>query len=123
MKQALVEQGVYREQENSHLGWPDHTPVQRTFVDCLFGIYFFISPTVFDFFPLRDSSTLLSYTAGVEWTPYLAPVVDPDGLKPTNVSHSLGEATGSRMGILTVIGEEMPPFAGGSWEGGFLFPM
>ena len=25
MKQALVEQGMYREQENSHLGWPDHT--------------------------------------------------------------------------------------------------
>ena len=26
MKQALVEQGRYREQESSHLEWPDHTP-------------------------------------------------------------------------------------------------
>ena len=25
MRQGLVEQGVYREQENSHLGWPDHS--------------------------------------------------------------------------------------------------
>ena len=25
MKQALVGQGMYREQENSHLEWPDHT--------------------------------------------------------------------------------------------------
>ena len=25
VKQALVEQGMYREQENSHLVWPDHT--------------------------------------------------------------------------------------------------
>ena len=25
MKQALVEQGMYRGQENSHLEWPDHT--------------------------------------------------------------------------------------------------
>ena len=25
MKQGLAEQGVYREQENSHLEWPDHT--------------------------------------------------------------------------------------------------
>ena len=23
MKQGLVKQGMYREQENSHLGWPD----------------------------------------------------------------------------------------------------
>lgn len=27
MKQALVGQEVYREEENSHLGWPDHTIV------------------------------------------------------------------------------------------------
>ena len=27
MKQALGKQGLYREQENSHLGWPDHTLV------------------------------------------------------------------------------------------------
>ena len=26
-KQGLVEQGMYREQENSHLEWPDHTLV------------------------------------------------------------------------------------------------
>ena len=25
VKQGLVEQGTYREQENSHLEWPDHT--------------------------------------------------------------------------------------------------
>ena len=25
MKLGLVNQGVYREQENSHLEWPDHT--------------------------------------------------------------------------------------------------
>ena len=25
MKQALVGLGMYREQENSHLEWPDHT--------------------------------------------------------------------------------------------------
>ena len=25
MKQVLVGQRMYREQENSHLGWPDHT--------------------------------------------------------------------------------------------------
>ena len=25
MKQALVKQGLSREQENSHLEWPDHT--------------------------------------------------------------------------------------------------
>ena len=25
MKQGLVKQGMYREQENSHLGRPDHT--------------------------------------------------------------------------------------------------
>ena len=25
MKQALVKQRMNREQENSHLGWPDHT--------------------------------------------------------------------------------------------------
>jgi len=24
MKQGLVEQGMYREQDNSHLEWPDH---------------------------------------------------------------------------------------------------
>ena len=27
MKQGLVEQGMYREQENSCLRWPDHTGV------------------------------------------------------------------------------------------------
>ena len=27
MKQPLVQQGMYREQENSHLGWPVHTHV------------------------------------------------------------------------------------------------
>ena len=25
MKQGLVKQGMYREQESSHLEWPDHT--------------------------------------------------------------------------------------------------
>ena len=25
MRHALVEQGLYGEQENSHLGWPDYT--------------------------------------------------------------------------------------------------
>ena len=25
MRQGLVEKGMYREQENSHLGWPDHS--------------------------------------------------------------------------------------------------
>ena len=29
VKQALVEQGVYREQENSPLGWPDCTHFYR----------------------------------------------------------------------------------------------
>ena len=29
MKQALVGQGMNREQENSHLEWPDHTPPQN----------------------------------------------------------------------------------------------
>ena len=29
MKQALVEQRMYREQEKSHLEWPDHTPSKR----------------------------------------------------------------------------------------------
>ena len=48
------------------------------------------------FFPLGICFPLLSYTAGVEWTPYL---VDSIGLKLTSVSHSLGEAIGSRMGI------------------------
>ena len=27
VKQALVGQGMYREQESKHLEWPDHTPV------------------------------------------------------------------------------------------------
>ena len=27
MKQTLVEKGIYREQENSHFEWPDHTTV------------------------------------------------------------------------------------------------
>lgn len=27
MKQGLVEQRIHREQENSHLEWPDHTLV------------------------------------------------------------------------------------------------
>ena len=29
MKQTLVEQGMYKEQENSHLGWPDHTDIHN----------------------------------------------------------------------------------------------
>ena len=31
MKQALVEQGVSREQENSYLEWPDRTNISRDF--------------------------------------------------------------------------------------------
>ena len=31
VKQGLVRQGMYREQENSHLEWPDHTCVQSEF--------------------------------------------------------------------------------------------
>ena len=30
MKQVLLGQGMYREQKNSHLGWPD--PTHRVFV-------------------------------------------------------------------------------------------
>ena len=33
MKQALVRQGMYREQENIHLEWPDHTMSQLAFVE------------------------------------------------------------------------------------------
>lgn len=29
VKQALVKQGMYREQENWHLGWPDLIPSKR----------------------------------------------------------------------------------------------
>ena len=29
VKQALVEQGMYRERGNSHLGWPNHTGWNR----------------------------------------------------------------------------------------------
>ena len=53
MKQALVRQGMHREQENSHLGWPDHTGVltKRTSVSfeplddsqCDFHSFIFIS--------------------------------------------------------------------------------
>ena len=30
VKQALVKQGMDREQENSHLEWPDHAPMKET---------------------------------------------------------------------------------------------
>ena len=30
VEQALVEQGMYREKEKSHLEWPDHTPVEAS---------------------------------------------------------------------------------------------
>ena len=32
MKLALVRQGMYRDQENSHLGWPDHTWAQMNII-------------------------------------------------------------------------------------------
>ena len=35
MKQALVEQGMYREEENSHLEWPDHTVDLHFFISLL----------------------------------------------------------------------------------------
>ena len=38
MKQALVKQGMYREKENSHLGWPDHTGVLAKRIGVSFGL-------------------------------------------------------------------------------------
>ena len=35
MKQALVEQGKYRQQEKSRLGWPDHTAIDRKVTNML----------------------------------------------------------------------------------------
>ena len=31
MKQGLVQQEMYRKQENSHIGWPDHTGGNQNF--------------------------------------------------------------------------------------------
>ena len=30
MKQILVQQGMYREQENSHSGWPNHMGIHNS---------------------------------------------------------------------------------------------
>ena len=39
VKQALVEQGMYRERGNSHLGWPNHTGWNRERLPCLPGSF------------------------------------------------------------------------------------
>ena len=44
MKQRLVEQGMYREQENSHLEWPDHTHTKTNTVNIQFLLAFFPIP-------------------------------------------------------------------------------
>ena len=38
MNQVLIKQGMYREPENSHLGWPDHTGVLAKRIGVSFGL-------------------------------------------------------------------------------------
>lgn len=69
------------------------------------------------FLSLMLCCTLLSQAAGVELILHLAPEVDSDCLKLACVSHSLREATVSRMGIQPNSGIDRGgnSFAGGLW--------
>lgn len=91
------------------------SPVQWAFADCFFGINFLHFSNSLWLPSFRDMFFFAQFKASVEWTPFLAPKVDPVWFKPTRVSDFLAEATSSRMGTGPIQATERKevPFVGG----------
>ena len=106
VKQGLVEQGMYRNQENTHLEWPDRTPT----VICSLSHWKYsplrgVSPTLQDPFPLRivpPPQQLWLYHRTALYTPFptMATVVWTRGTAPIqNEPIRISKEPGLRLGL------------------------